>query len=95
VNIYRKIIPLILKGIIVLFSFYLVYLTGLVFYRDVTAFRSCSVNNSDLSVQSCGKTSFGLGDLVIIVLFVVALTFCISMLYWFIMGLKGKHKHVR
>jgi len=95
VSIYKRLIPSILKGIVVLFSFYLVYLTGLVFYRDVTAFRPCSVNNSDLSVQSCGKTSFGIGDLIIIALFVLALTFCISMLYWFIIGLKGKRKHVK
>ncbi len=92
-SIFKKIFLLLLKLLVLVVSLFFVYLTGLVFYRDMISFEPCSVNNTDLSVQSCGKTSIGLGDVMIFILFILALTFCISILYWFIISFRKKGRY--
>ncbi len=92
-NTYKKVFLLLLKLIILIVSLSFVYFTGLVFYRDMISFESCSVNNTDLSIQSCGKTSIGFGDVMIFILFILALTFCISVLYWFIISFRKKGRY--
>ncbi len=84
---------LFLKITVFVISLLFVYLTGLVFYRDVISFESCSVNNTDLSVKACGKTSVGFGDVMIFFMFILALTFCITVFYWFIISFRKKGRY--
>jgi hypothetical protein len=46
---------------------------------DLESFRSCSVNNAGLFVESCGKQSLNRGDALILLLFVASIAIVVSL----------------
>ena len=59
----------------------LVFISGDFVYQDMAGFRPCSVNNTGLSVVSCGKSSLTPGDMVAIVIFVASVTMAFTFLF--------------
>jgi biotin transporter BioY len=55
------------------------YLMGRITYSNFSQFRSCNANSSGLLIQNCGKQSFNLGDLLILVFFVLSAALAVSM----------------
>ncbi|MDB5184617.1 MAG: hypothetical protein JWN38_425 [Candidatus Saccharibacteria bacterium] len=55
---------------------FLLYVAGTLAIASLGAFRSCSVNNSGLAVNTCGKKSVDVSDLILLAIFagVVILT---------------------
>ena len=61
---------------------FLVFISGDFVYQDLAGFRPCSVNNTGLSVVSCGKSSLTPGDMVAIVIFVATVTMAFSFSFY-------------
>lgn len=63
-----------------LVSLGLLYAAANAVVSDFGSFRSCSSNTSGLSVSNCGKTSLNPGDMILMVLFVLAAVLAISLM---------------
>jgi len=59
-------------------SVVLLWPASLVLVADLSGLRSCNVNNTGLTIASCGKQSLNIGDFIILVLVVsvAILAFC-------------------
>ena len=64
---------------IALASCSLLAISGVVMWQDIISFRSCNVNNTDLSVTTCGKASVNPGDGLLGVLFLFSFLLVISL----------------
>jgi hypothetical protein len=53
--------------------------TALAVWQDLLSFRSCSVNSSDLSISSCGKTSLNTSDGLLFVLLIASALLVIAL----------------
>ncbi len=68
--------------ILALIGIFLVFISGDFVYQDLAGFRPCSVNDTGLSVVSCGKSSLTPGDMVAIVIFIATVTMAFSFLFY-------------
>lgn len=60
-------------------SLSLVYFATRAMISDILSFRSCSVNDSGLTVVSCGKQAITLGDVLLGVLLLLSILLSISL----------------
>lgn len=56
----------------------ILYAAGLAVSSDFAQFRSCNTNDG-LSLHSCGKQSINVGDLVLIILFILAAVLVVTL----------------
>jgi hypothetical protein len=57
----------------------LLLLIGNAVKADIAGFRSCSVNNSGLTVTSCGRQGINAGDAILFGLFVMAASLVVTL----------------
>jgi hypothetical protein len=60
-------------------SLLLVYFAVTAVVNDILSFRSCSTNNTGLSVVNCGRTNIGIGDVVLGLLLILSVMLCVSL----------------
>jgi hypothetical protein len=57
----------------------LLYLAGSAVDADLGSFRSCSANNSGLTVTNCGKSGLSPGDLVLLLLLALCASLVVTL----------------
>jgi hypothetical protein len=57
----------------------LLYLAGSAVASDFASFRACSSNSSGLSIHSCGKQSLNVGDVALVLLFILSATMAVTL----------------
>ena len=57
----------------------LLYAATRALLTDFASFRSCSANSSGLTIVNCGKSSLNFGDLVFMLMFVLAAALTVSL----------------
>lgn len=62
-----------------LLSIGLLFFTGNALTDSIAAFQSCDVNNTGLSVSSCGKTGLNVGDVIFLGLFIASAVLAVSL----------------
>ena len=54
--------------------------SGSAIWMDVSSFRSCNVNSTDLGITNCGKASLNTSDGLLLVLFIACALLTIALL---------------
>lgn len=75
---HRSASTIILSWLGALASLALVWPAVLMAAADLSGLRSCSVNNSGLTINSCGKQSLNIGDFIILILFISVAVLAVS-----------------
>lgn len=60
-------------------SLALVYFATRAMISDILSFRSCSINDSGLSVVNCGKQAISFGDVLLAVLLLLSILLSVSL----------------